>query len=210
MVAHPNLIIERYPWWLPLLWIGVAFIVLITVVIATTDNSDLSKWPSARPLTDPMVVSHVLAILPIYLSIDRRMFLTAGILSATTCVSFFYHLFMETETNETLVHMDVVMAQIVLGVVLLIWCITSTFEDSNRHVLAAAVVMGLMAAVTYLMSYDDTTEKAQCLRHRLHPLWHCIGFLGAALVIWNFVRDPRTSSFRTTPGLVRTMQTFGF
>lgn len=202
---------EHDTWNAYLLWGGIAFMVMATLLIAFTDSSDIEAWPKARSLDDPMVLTHVLAIGPIVLALQKDIPLTTGILVSSTIASFFYHLFMEEETNSALVWLDTVLAVILFCLTVLLLITGMTFPSVNWHLVAASFVIGAMAIYAYWVGHEgeEGDAKQECLRHRMHPMWHCLGFIGVSLVIWNFTRDERTSRFSHNRW-VYMLQTFSF
>lgn len=191
------------------LWGGVAFVVIITIAIATTDNSDSTNWPHARQMSDPMVFTHILALIPIFLAIDKGMPLLAGILASSTIMSFFYHLFNEEETSSVLMDLDVLLSNVTVFCMVVLFLVTLTLPHSNRTMIVITVILAIMSMVCYYGSVDGDTEQDMCRRHRMHPLWHCLAYLTSAAVIWNFNRDPATTLFSRRAS-IRSIQTFTF
>lgn len=207
-VNHHKLLMEL-PWKWIVLW---GFVALCTFAVATvilTDNT--AEWPSVRSVADPMVISHIFAILPLMLAIDRNLPLVATVICASTVASFFYHMFGETSSNSMVVHLDVVMACILCIIMLALMATTLTLTHSPQ-MFAVTVLLGALALVCYVFAghnlLSDPGTEFEARRERLHPLWHCLAFVALATAIFNFHRNELTLYSRNR--FVYAMQTFSF
>jgi hypothetical protein len=204
----PKPVLENI-WGRSLVWGSVVLITVVIAIITLTDSVALDEWPSIRDLTEPMILSHLIALIPICLAIRNSMPLTAGFLVAATIASFFYHLFMETSTNDTLVHLDVFLATSTAVLTGLILVVSLTFSHTSYHAVAVSIVLSILALFTY--TYPNLSHHAvdSTIKDKLHPLWHILAFLSTAVVIWNFRRNPSYTQFSRNPWVYK-IQTFSW
>ena len=167
-----------------LVWITVAFVVIGLVVLLVLPAAH--DW-NVRDFSDPMVLSHVMIVFPLAIALYKRMHWTAVLIAVSGIASIFYHAFREDDLGFAVT--DAYLAMLVLLWTIAVFCVSLTMCPDKEVVwmVVAMLVLSLGFYFAPLLAKDD--DNKQCIRWRLHPMWHMVGYAGIALALINFNKE---------------------
>lgn len=188
-------------------------VVVLTGIVAISTITPENDW-HLREFSDAMVMTHLFGIIPITLALYLKMPLTASVITLSTLASLAYHITYEPSEGAVMMS-DAFMASFMSMWLLTVFCVSLTMKP-NWHVIALALTFTVLAMVVYgLASKDDDMlpKKALahcCLRRKLHPLWHILGFISIILVLVNFKRHGNVYISYSKNRWLREMQAFSY
>lgn len=186
--------------------ITVGFVVLGVVAAVTLP---VRRNMDARPLGDPMVSSHIFALIPLAFAVHNRMWIAASVIVASTIASVVYHMARE-RPGSGLQILDTTLAYafaLFVGGLAILLLVSGTVKAAGTlPLLLTGLAAGAMGTVLLWLP-DMVRTKDPCYAERVHPLWHLLAFAAASMVMWaagitkeglmtgSLVKAPASSSF---------------
>lgn len=181
---------ERVQWNAVFAVVGVAVVLTVAAGVFVSIADPDPTWQTRR-WDDPMVITHVMLAFPLFVALSKRMWVTAGLVSASLLMSTIYHVWFEHPNSKVL---DILDETFAIG--LLVWVVRLVvdmlFFRGPQHGgvkwLLAGLVTGIIALVFFYLPGTDLPDDGRhnCFNEKLHPIWHLLGFfaIGAFTMAW--------------------------
>lgn len=166
--------------------LGIASVFFVVLGVVAVLVMPVRRNMDARTAGDPMVSSHIFALIPLAIAVHHRMWLAAAVIASSTMASVVYHLARE-RPGSGLQLLDTVFAYLfaifVGGLALLLAVSGASATTHTVPILVTGIFAGIIGTLLLWLP-DMVSTKDPCYEGRVHPLWHMLAFASASLVIW--------------------------
>lgn len=170
-------------------------VVLATVAGIFVSIADETPSWKTRQWDDPMVITHLVLFFPLMVALQKRMWISAGIVFMVLLMSTIYHMWFEDPNSNVLDILDEIFAYL-----LLVWLVRLGIDmvgfrgmgPGGMRWLTTGIVAGIAALVFFYLPgtnlHDD--GRHNYYNEKLHPVWHVLAFFATGAILMAWKEDP--------------------